>query len=989
MKMTHTRALYRASIVTVVVCLGPHDALAQTRPKLIENGRIAILDDLESGLDAWTLEGAAKGGVRIVTDELSGRPALEWTLGDVDGKLVYRHMDRLTNFGRYSRIRIRLRAWDDEGRLGVGCAARGSFRVLGYPKHKVDRTPSWGLYDRNSVPSKDWRFIDEYLDFPTWYPWGEQDNTKPGFYIGMAAGFSKHATVRIDEIALIDDFVEVHGDWGRMTREKNGSARWDYEVQVINRTDSPQTVAAAIVEPKLRKFTGQLLNAAATIEPRKTGSLRVRVAMPKDVIESVPPLYHEDLRVRVTPEALPTISTTVRLPATVPLQIRQRPCLLETAEEWREKRKEFATLSDKDRARKLREADAWLETEIVLPPSYHVNREVVLVDGTKEVLPRVVGWSSRCPKCKTGLRNFPTATTAVCRKCEWKGTDHEFARWFWHKKYFKGVETLGAAYQLTLDRRYAEKAAEILKAYAANLDKYPLRGITVAKEKGWARFALNNLHEGWLIMPLCYGYDMVHDVPGLFSPAERAALHQDFLIPLARSEMPITSWFSNQTSVRYMAAALCGINAGDSNLVHFAVFGHAGLQRAIGASINPDGFMTEIPINYHWANLIEMLRLAIVLRNTGIDAPYRRDLLEKACRVPFLRAFPNGHVTGFGPHGGGRGPGYYPQHYGTVAKLFDDPIFQEVADRKAGRELIANLDSVHFPDTELIVLRQGKGEKQHAVNFLFGNKRRCHDAAMAFTWYGHGQLLAPAVGSLYNITSPPGAWISPFYCQVNVDDLHQVNSTGKLTFHEFGPGAQIASAEASKLFPGVKVERTLALHDGLLFVADRFVSREDHACQWAYLSEGALNVSGSFREKQLPYTRDKLRLKGMSTDAPWQAEWTRKDLKLRLTMLGSPQTDVFWGDSYISPGRPAEKCPLVLARRKTKATIFLGVLEPYDGEPRIKRVEREKLDAPETEAAAIRVTVGGGTHVFVVNYRGQPIRGRDWECEKRAAVITR
>ena len=104
-------------------------------------------------------------------------------------------------------------------------------------------------------------------------------------------------------------------------------------------------------------------------------------------------------------------------------------------------------------------------------------------------------------------------------------------------------------------------------------------------------------------------------------------------------------------------------------------------------------------------------------------------------------------------------------------------------------------------------------------------------------------------------------------------------------------------------------------------------------------------------------------------------------------MLGGPGTEVFHGDSYISPGRPADKAPLVLARRKAKATVFLGVLEPYDDKPRIQSIEREKLNTPETDAAALRVKTHTGAYLFVVNYRGQPIRGRDWECEKRAAVI--
>lgn len=972
------------SIAVVIALIPPMSCLAQsqTLPKALSDGRVLVLDDFGHDLGAWALEGAAVGAVRIIKDELSGHRALEWNLGDVEGKLAYRHLKGVADLGRYNRMILRVRAWDDEGRVGVGCAARCAAELSGYPKHKVDRVPSWGLYDRRPDPSDKWRELDLRMDFPEWYPWGERDNRQPGFWITASAGFSKKASLRLGAVRLIDDAVEVEGDWGRLTSSRTGDAHWDYQVRLTNRTDDTQKVGGSIGEPRLRRFAAALLDRICVLKPQETGVLRVRVTMPRGVVEDAPALYHEDLYVRITPEAAPETATTVRLPATVPLRPFARPCLLDTSKEWQRQREDLAGLDAKQQTRELRTANEWLDREIVLPKPYHLNREAKLVDGTVLKLPQIVGWGLRCPKCKTLIRKFPTPSAAVCPKCDWQDLDSDPARSYWHQQHFKAVEALGRAYQLTLDRRYAGKAAEILRAYAAHLDDYPLRAMTTAREKGWARFAINNLHEAWGIMPLCYGYDMICDVPGLFTPEDREALHHRFLIPVARSLVPITSWFSNQTSVRYMAAALCGINAGDSNLAHFAVFGHAGLQRSIEASINPDGFMTEIPLNYHWANLIEMLRLAIILKNTGIDAPYRRDLLKKACEVPYRRAFPDGSVPGFGPHGRGLGPGYYRQHYQTVAKVFDDPVFKQLADKDEGLKVINGLKSVHFPNSELIVLRDG----QHALSFLFGNKRRCHDGALAFTWHGLGEVLAPAVGSLYNITHKPDAWISPFYCQVNVDDLHQIDSTGKLTFHQFDPKAQIASAQANELFPGVKVERTLALYDGLLYIADRFESEQEHTYQWAYLSHGALTVSTNSAGDPVEYRRDKMALSGKRTDDTWQAEWSRKNLKLRLTMLGAPNTEVLSGDSYISPGGPRDKTPIVLARRRAKSAVFMAMLEPYRAVSRVLSVRSEKLG--KLRAAAVRVRTAGGQSVFVVNYGDGAIRGPEWECEQRAAILS-
>ena len=945
-------------LVLFCVFLTPLAAGSEKKPEGAANGRMLILDDFTEGLAAWDATGAADGSLQVVEDDLSGSPVVEWSLGEVEGKLTYRHMDMVQDFGRYNRIKLRVRAWDNEGRKGVGCAAKAGLRISGYPAHKVNRIPSWGLTVRWPEPSRKWRVINEYLDFPTWYPWGEKDNTEKGFWFTASAGFSDTATMRIDRVVLIDDVVEVHRNWGRLNR-KGGSAQWKFQVKLINRTQSPQEVHLKKAERGLEKFKGHLSRNEMTVPAGETIHVEATVAMPQEAIEGSHSLYHEDLFVKVIPVSAPATATKIRLPATVPMEVENRPCLLMTAEEWKERRKQFQKLGEKKRRNRLSEANSWLDKEIVLPKPYPVTREVQRVNGTVKKLPEHA----------------------------WSGGEKTKARWRKHQELFGAVETLGKAYQLTLDRDYAEKAAEIVKSYAENLERYPLRGITMGREKGWARFAINNLHEGWHIMPMAYGYDMIMDVPELLTPEEKEKISRDLLIPLARAETPIGSWFSNQTTVRYMAAALCGVNAGHSNFVHFAVCGHHGLQRGIRASINEDGFMTEIPVNYHWANLIEMLRLALVLKNTGLEVPYRRELLEKACRVPYLRAFPNGRVVGFGPHGYGRGPGYKAGNYETVARLFEDPVFETLSNPQEGRRLISRLGSVLFPHTELVVLRQGEGDNQHAVNFVFGNQRRCHDAATAFTWYGNGRLLAPAPGSLYNTTTPEGAWLSPFYCQVNVDDKHQVGATGELTYHEFGDGPQVASARVNKIFPGVKTERSLALHDGMLFVADRMSSDKAHAYQWAYLSEGEISTSGHFSGETITYRNGKMKLSGRRTDEAWHGVWKAEDGRLRVTMAGGENTQVLSGDSYISPAKEEYLRPIVLARRHTKETVFLAVLEPYKDKPGVQSVTRENLEAAPTEAAAIRVKTRDKTYVFVVNYSEGLVKGRDWQSEKRVDLI--
>ncbi|HUW30939.1 MAG TPA: heparinase II/III family protein [Planctomycetota bacterium] len=67
-------------------------------------------------------------------------------------------------------------------------------------------------------------------------------------------------------------------------------------------------------------------------------------------------------------------------------------------------------------------------------------------------------------------------------------------------------------------------------------------------------------------------------------------------------------------------------------------------------------------------------------------------------------------------------------------------------------------------------------------------------------------------------------------------------------------------------------------------------------------------------------------------------EWFEQTVGVRMTMLGSPGTRVFCGDGPIVDGPPHHRIdgnpegaiPLVLARRKTAATTYVAVHEPYE-----------------------------------------------------------
>ena len=105
---------------------------------------------------------------------------------------------------------------------------------------------------------------------------------------------------------------------------------------------------------------------------------------------------------------------------------------------------------------------------------------------------------------------------------------------------------------------------------------------------------------------------------------------------------------------------------------------------------------------------------------------------------------------------------------------------------------------------------------------------------------------------------------------------------------------------------------------------------------------------------------------GRESDATWQMDWIQRsagvteglqdfgkewfeqEVGVRMTMLGVQGNQIFYGDGPITDGPPYHRidgnpegsAPVVVARRRTPATSFAAVHEPYEGKPRIQEVQR-------------------------------------------------
>ncbi len=105
---------------------------------------------------------------------------------------------------------------------------------------------------------------------------------------------------------------------------------------------------------------------------------------------------------------------------------------------------------------------------------------------------------------------------------------------------------------------------------------------------------------------------------------------------------------------------------------------------------------------------------------------------------------------------------------------------------------------------------------------------------------------------------------------------------------------------------------------------------------------------------------------GRESDATWQVDWIQRsagiteglqdfgkewfeqEIGVRMRMLGVKGSQIFYGDGPITDGPPYHRidgnpegfAPVVVVRRRTSATSFAAVHEPYEGKPQIQEVQR-------------------------------------------------
>jgi len=546
----------------------------------------------------------------------------------------------------------------------------------------------------------------------------------------------------------------------------------------------------------------------------------------------------------------------------------------------------------------------------------------------------------KCRKCGKIYTGEPYDTVAIMGE---------------HNKLGRNARDYGLAYALTGRLEFAKRAREILVGYADRYAGYEMHDIRGPSTRGSAgKVGPQTLDESCWVIPVAQAYDFVAETMG---DDERAHVEQDLLraavATIQRNNAGISNWQSwHNAGIAAVAYALR-----DAKLIDAAINGRSGFQFQMENSVTDDGFWYEGAWGYHYYALSAHLQLTEMAARSGMDLyqnPRYKGLFQVSMQFMapnrILPAFHDAHLTG-----GLAGSRFYEVAY----RRWGDPMFAwAVNERRRGWDsmLYGALDvpkqeqppqdSVNFTGLGWAVLRSGTSRDGMYLALDYGphGGGHGHPDKLGFSFYALGDFLAHDPGCVAYGLPIHGEWYrqTVSHNTVVVDGQSQEQGTGELDFYVASPRMGVVSARAAGATDPVQFRRLALMTGELLLLVDDVSDTAEHQYDWAFHGVGEFASALPLAARADAPGKDSgyQHIEGV-TAAPapgtWQADWVSPKRSLRLTMLtdSATPTEVIagnaWGPSSLG------KVPMVLARRRAKATRYVAAIHPYrDEAPKVQ-----------------------------------------------------
>lgn len=528
-----------------------------------------------------------------------------------------------------------------------------------------------------------------------------------------------------------------------------------------------------------------------------------------------------------------------------------------------------------------------------------------------------------------------------------------------HGRYANLVRDLGIVYQVTGDRRYAEKAKEILLAYAERYLSYPLHNIQGKPQIGGGRVGPQTLDESTWLIPMAQGADLIWET---LTEAERQTLTQKLFLPAAREViLPHKMGVHNIQCWKNSAVGLVGFLLGDEQLIKEAIDNpEQGYWTQMRKGVSPDGVWWEGAWGYHFYTLSALWHLTEAARNCGINlygVEFRRMF-----DAPFKFMMPNWRLPAFNDSTevallteiGFARFGVTQPIYELAYARYRKPIYAELLARGERRSDFAlwfgvgelpkpkplKWRSANYPASGYAILAKGDGEQATWICLKYGPHGgwHGHPDKLNFVLYARGQVLAIDPGTARYGVPIHGGWYRTTLAHntLVVDEANQRPAEGKCLVFGSERGVDFVVADAGDIYDGVQFRRAIAMLDeNAIVVVDRV------RCECERLLDLALHLQGQWAKLPegkvwTPPNKDGYRY---LTDAQVRetegltniALSVRQDWQIALSLLPDASSQLITALG-VGPGGTTDKVPTIILRRRTQGlTVAWGI--SLEGQP--------------------------------------------------------
>lgn len=329
-----------------------------------------------------------------------------------------------------------------------------------------------------------------------------------------------------------------------------------YVVTVTNCTDRPQTVKLLLEKYGFEAMPVSVEPEQLPLAPGAFTKVMVSVTIPK---EGIPPGGHESQKLIAVGNGDGAALAKLELVTACDVP---RPSIQMTAQGWAEVRDKVKHYEWAKRAQDdfIKAADAWQVPQVATPEEKAKNSEGHIY---------------------------------VFRNDE-----------------FRTLPKAAIAWQLTRDKKYAEKAALFLRRLADEKEGYP------------ATFAGTNMgppQEGENFQSVAIAYDAILDADVL-SVADKSSIERMFRIFMENCEGELHSGnMGNWTVASTTACLFCSLAMGDLAAAEHYIKGPAGFDDYLSKSIMDDGWWWECSTSYNFWVASELTQCALACKPWGID----------------------------------------------------------------------------------------------------------------------------------------------------------------------------------------------------------------------------------------------------------------------------------------------------------------------------------------------------------------------------------